>query len=64
MANEALVERAEVESEEDDLSTLSPKRTYAAFGAMCVIVLTEALDGTSIAVTLPVSDQSTDHPEM
>src|SRR2546421_2580547 len=30
-------------------------RIYASFAALCVIVLTEALDATSISVVLPVS---------
>jgi hypothetical protein len=33
-------------------------RTYFAFAAMCVVVLTESLDATSIAVVLPVSHKT------
>lgn len=40
---------------EGEAKSKMTSRTYAAFAAMCVVVLTEALDATSIAVVLPVS---------
>ncbi|KAH6665388.1 major facilitator superfamily domain-containing protein [Halenospora varia] len=43
---------------EGEAKSKMTSRTYAAFAAMCVVVLTESLDATSIAVVLPEIAQS------
>ena len=47
------------DDEETYLRYQSVGRTYAAFAAMCIVVLTESLDATSIAVILPVRPSDT-----